>query len=124
MTGSLRASRFSRVSRTVVLVAILSGISAAPAQAQHTYGDTLTTLMKPLINLPALVVAGETFVWPDPGEILRRIEEVLLGHAPLADADDTTRCIELARRLANALPHTESPEARIDLVFCRICVAR
>lgn len=53
---------------------------------------------------------------PDPGEILRRIEEVLMHHAPRLAQDDATRCMDLARRLANSLPRTRTPAERIELI--------
>jgi HD-GYP domain-containing protein (c-di-GMP phosphodiesterase class II) len=52
----------------------------------------------------------------DPNAILERIEEVLLGHHPLPDHDEGSRCMDLARRLAASLPQTPSAEGRIELV--------
>ncbi len=33
----------------------------AAASAQYTYGDTLTTIMRPIVNLPAFCIAGDVF---------------------------------------------------------------
>jgi Calcineurin-like phosphoesterase/FlgD Ig-like domain len=51
-------------SRTAaLLLALFLAASARPAHA-YTYGDTLTTIWRPLPNLPALVRPGDTFtVW-------------------------------------------------------------
>lgn len=53
---------------------------------------------------------------PDVGELLRCIEEVLLAQAPDRSGDPAGLCLELARRLANSVPHTTSTEERIELV--------
>ena len=46
-----------------LLLALTLSSAAAPAAA-YTYGDTLTTIMRPLPNLPALVLPGGAFtVW-------------------------------------------------------------
>ena len=46
-----------------LLLALTLSSAATPAAA-YTYGDTLTTIMRPLPNLPALVVPGGAFtVW-------------------------------------------------------------
>jgi hypothetical protein len=54
----------SLVLAIAALVALaIPGVRAEPT-LPYTYGDTLTTIMRPLINLPALVVPGESFeVW-------------------------------------------------------------
>jgi DNA-binding response OmpR family regulator len=53
---------------------------------------------------------------PDPAEVLRRVEELLLRHHPPIGTDPGSRCLDLARRLANALPRARSVEERIALV--------
>jgi len=53
---------------------------------------------------------------PDPGVILRRLEEVLFRYEPSGSPDEASRCMDLARRLANSLPKTRTAEARVDLV--------
>ena len=53
---------------------------------------------------------------PDVGELLRCLEEVLLAHPPDRSADPAGLCLELARRLANSVPHTTSTDERIELV--------
>jgi len=52
----------------------------------------------------------------DPGEVIRRVEEVLLGCGPPPFADEPSVCLDLVRRLATALPRLRTPEARVDLV--------
>ena len=56
----------------------------------------------------------------DPADVLRRVEEVLLDVAPRHDANDDAaegdRCLDLARRLANALPRIVTAGDRIDLI--------
>jgi len=52
-----------------------------------------------------------------PGDVVRQVEEVLLEQGRPADGeDDAVRSLDLARRLANALPRTGSPEERIELL--------
>jgi DNA-binding response OmpR family regulator len=53
---------------------------------------------------------------PDPVEVLRRVEELLLRHHPPLGSDPGSRCLDLARRLANALPRARSVEERIALL--------
>ncbi|MBZ0266644.1 HD domain-containing protein [bacterium] len=53
---------------------------------------------------------------PDPGVILRRLEEILFHYEPTGAPDEASRCMDLARRLANSLPNTRTAEARVDLV--------
>lgn len=53
---------------------------------------------------------------PDPGMILRRLEEVLFRYEPKSGPDEATRCMDLARRLANSLPKTRTAEERVELV--------
>ena len=53
---------------------------------------------------------------PDPAEVLRRLEEVLLDHDPVGTDDLAGQCMDLARRLACSLPRAASTEERIDLV--------
>ncbi|MGH2570495.1 MAG: hypothetical protein ACRDGR_04675, partial [bacterium] len=61
--------------------------------------------------------AGDAaFCVPDPAEVLRRVEELLLRHHPPLGSDPGSRCLDLARRLANALPRARSVEERIALV--------
>jgi Calcineurin-like phosphoesterase/FlgD Ig-like domain len=49
--------------RLAIFPVLLALVAAAPARA-WTYGDTLTTVLRPLPNLPALVRPGDTFtVW-------------------------------------------------------------
>ncbi|MFN8178176.1 MAG: HD domain-containing phosphohydrolase [bacterium] len=52
----------------------------------------------------------------DPEDVLRRIEEVLLEAEPRAFPDSPTRCLDLVRRLASALPRARTPEERVDIV--------
>jgi response regulator RpfG family c-di-GMP phosphodiesterase len=53
---------------------------------------------------------------PHAGDVLRCVEELLLRHHPSSGADDGSRCLDLTRRLANALPRARTTEERIDLV--------
>lgn len=56
--------RFPLVPAALILISLLA---AAPARA-WTYGDTLTTLWRPLPNLPAFARPGDTFtVWANAG---------------------------------------------------------
>jgi hypothetical protein len=59
---------------------------------------------------------GTTPCSSDPGDVLRRLEEVLLDHGPLPGDDVAAQCMDLARRLSNSLPRAESAEERIELV--------
>ena len=59
--------------------------------------------------------AGESACPADPGEILRRVEEVLVHFTP-RPGDDATRCMDLARRLASSLPKSRTAAERIELV--------
>jgi len=52
----------------------------------------------------------------DAEDVLRRVEEILLRPHPHSGTDPGSRCLDLARRLANALPRTRSAEQRIGLV--------
>src|SRR5258706_14088748 len=57
-------SRFPLIPASIVLFGLLA---AAPALA-WTYGDTLTTIWRPLPNLPAFARPGDTFtVWANAG---------------------------------------------------------
>jgi hypothetical protein len=49
-------------------LAIAIALSAAPSARAWTYGDTLTTIWRPLPNLPAFARPGDTFtVWANAG---------------------------------------------------------
>lgn len=50
-----------RLRATVLLVLALAALAPAAVRAQFTYGDTLTAIMRPLVNLPEMVVTGEAF---------------------------------------------------------------
>ncbi|MEZ5064566.1 MAG: HD domain-containing protein [bacterium] len=52
----------------------------------------------------------------DPGEVLRRIEEVLLDHSRIGADDTAEQCLDLARRLSNSLPNVAATEQRIELI--------
>jgi len=50
------------ISALLVLAAACAALLApAATHAQFTYGDTLTAIMRPLVNIPEMVVAGEAF---------------------------------------------------------------
>jgi 3',5'-cyclic AMP phosphodiesterase CpdA len=70
-TGAKPSSLSGASMRTRILPPVLAGVllSLAPAAAHAwTYGDTLTTILRPLPNLPALARPGDgVTVWADAG---------------------------------------------------------
>ena len=52
----------------------------------------------------------------DPDEVVRRVEEVLLGAGPRPRTEAALGCLDLVRRLASVLPSLRSTDARCDAV--------
>ena len=97
-----------------------AALAAAPAQAAWTWGDTLTTIWKPLPNLPALARPGDTVsVWANaPGTVAGWTAGLIYGSSgvaliPAGGGYDAGR----ARWELGFVVPTGTPEEMYDLVL-------
>jgi hypothetical protein len=53
----------------------------------------------------------------DPAEVVRRVEELLLGRRMALAESTGERCLEVASRLASSLRQAKTPEARVEMLI-------
>jgi hypothetical protein len=67
-------------------------------------------------GLPTAPDAAVTHCLPDPSVVVASVEELLVSGFAESSGDDTSRCLELGRRLSLSLPRIPDTKGRIDLV--------